>query len=58
MISSVAGDIVSINDMAATMTRVYGVQPALKHLGSLDELRTKMLEERKKYGSDFYKYVF
>lgn len=44
--------------MAKCFENVYETKPKLKRLGSLDELRTKMLQERKKYGADFYKYVF
>ena len=34
------------------------MKPRLQRLGSLYELHSKMLEERQKYGADFYKYVF
>lgn len=44
--------------MAKCFEKVYGTKPKLECLGSLDELHTKMLQERQKYGSDFYKYVF
>lgn len=44
--------------MAKCFEKAYNTKPRLKRLGSLDDLHTKMLQERKKYGSDFYKYVF
>lgn len=54
----VAGDVISTRGIEQTFEQVYGKKPGLECLGSLDELREKMIEERRKHGDDFYKYVF
>ncbi|KIW95578.1 uncharacterized protein Z519_04163 [Cladophialophora bantiana CBS 173.52] len=52
------GDVKSTLEIAQIFQKVYHIKPKLMSHGSLAELHTKMIEERGKYGADFYKYVF
>ena len=54
----VVGDVLSIHGMAEVFEEVYGNTPILECQGTLEDLRTRMLTEREKYGADVYKYIF
>lgn len=56
--SLVVGDVISIDGMATNFEKVYHKKPQLEPLGSLEDLRTKMIEERQKYGADLFKSIF
>ncbi|KAL7754774.1 hypothetical protein ACKLNR_015444 [Fusarium oxysporum f. sp. zingiberi] len=51
------GDRKSINEIAATFDKVYGVKPKLERLGSLEDLKTKMHALREKNPTDVYSYM-
>ncbi|KAL2688940.1 hypothetical protein Neosp_002990 [[Neocosmospora] mangrovei] len=48
----------SIKEIAATFQEVYGIQPKLERLGSLDDLKTQMNALRAKNPSDVFSYMF
>ncbi|RSL43547.1 hypothetical protein BHE90_017187 [Fusarium euwallaceae] len=52
------GDRKSIKEIAATFQEVYGIQPKLERLGSLDGLKTQMNALRAKNPSDVFSYMF
>ncbi|EEU33939.1 uncharacterized protein NECHADRAFT_55821 [Fusarium vanettenii 77-13-4] len=52
------GDRKSIKEIAATFQEVYGIQPKLERLGSLDDLKTQMNALRAKNPSGVFSYMF
>ncbi|KAJ0120424.1 hypothetical protein J7T55_015151 [Diaporthe amygdali] len=51
------GERKNIKDIAATFQKVYGFQPKLERLGSLDELKSKMYEVQAKSPTDVFSYM-
>jgi len=44
--------------MANTFEKVYSKKPNLYQKGTLEELRTAMIQDREKYGPEVFKYLF
>ncbi|KAJ3544622.1 hypothetical protein NM208_g2954 [Fusarium decemcellulare] len=51
------GDRKSINEIAATFQKVYGIEPKLERLGCLEDLKTKMHALREQNPADIYTYM-
>ena len=51
------GDRKTIKEIAATFDKVYGFQPKLERLGSLDELKVRMLSMQAQNPTDVYRYI-
>lgn len=46
-----------IKEIAATFEKVYGFQPTLNRLGSLDDLRARMYDLQAKKPTDVFSYM-
>ncbi|KAL0939661.1 NmrA-like family protein [Colletotrichum truncatum] len=51
------GDRKTIKEIAASFKEVYGIEPKLERLGSLDELKTRMHSLRQENPADIFKYM-